>query len=128
MELVKVLKKNAKIEGLSKAVLVSIEIESDDADFSYWDADLAKQTKIDLEANRVSCVWVRVTARFTDLAHYEGQDSLGQVFVRSTHAMAVKDVLQTVSIHDMVKTSIDDLIKNVLNGQNELNQFLGKVA
>lgn len=126
MQLIKVLKKRATIEGLDKGVLVSIEIENEDVDFSFWDADLMKLTQKDIDKGLQYCLWVKVTARFSGLDHFEGHDSLGQVFVRS--GAVEKDVLQTVEIHDMVKTSINDLIKNVLNGQNELNQFLGKAA
>lgn len=128
MQHIKSIKTTALIEGLVKNVVVTIEIDNDDVDFSYWDESLAKETALDLERGAVSCVWVNVRASFSDLAHFEGQDSLGQVILRGSHDAAMRDLKQTVKIHGMVKTAIDDLITNVLNGKSQIDTFLTKAA
>lgn len=128
MRHIKSIKTTALIEGLVKNVVVTIEIDQEDVDFSYWDADLAKETAKDLERGAVSCVWVNVRASFSDLAHFEGSDSLGQVFLRGSYDSAIKDLKQTVKDHGMVKNAIDDLVASVLQGKSQIDSFLTKAA
>ena len=127
MQLIKAFKGQAKIEGLIKKTLVSIEVESDDVDFSYWDEEAKNDTIKSLDKGLTECLWVKVTVRFADLAHFEGSDSLGQVFVRSNVGYS-KDIMQTVSIHDMVQNATDDLVAQVLQGKSQIDTFLTKVA
>lgn len=128
MQHIKTIKTEAVIEGLTKAVLVTIETDHDDVDFSYWDKDLAKETERDLARGAVSCVWVNVRASFVELNHIEGADSLGQVFLRGSHDSAIKDLKQTVKTHDMVKNAIEALISNTLNQRSQIDTFLTKAA
>lgn len=128
MQHIKTIKTTASIEGLVKNVVVTIEIDHDDCDFSYWDESLKNETIKDLDAGRVSCVWVNVRASFSELSHFEGSDSLGNVFLRGSYDLAQKDLKQTVKDHAMVKNAISDLITNVLNGKSQIDTFLTKVA
>lgn len=129
MQLIKAFHTETVIQGMTKRVVISIETQDEtEFDFSYWDQDLAKKTMRDLNAGRVGLVWVKVTARFSDLAHFEGVDSLGQVFVRASKDLAEKDVLQTVNDHAMTQNAIDELVKETLSGVSQIEAFLGKAA
>lgn len=120
MELIKAYKTQTQIEGLTKDVLIAIEVEPEhDIDLSYMDAKTVRK----MERGALDCVWVKVTARFAELAHFEGVDSLGQVF-----CVSHDDLLGTVKDHDMAQYAIDDLIKQVLQSRVLIDQFLGKVA
>ena len=68
----------------------------------------------------------KVMARFSDLSHYEGLDTLGQVIVKSKDAR--KELLTSVADHGMRQNAIDELVREVLNGANALDQFLEKAA
>lgn len=138
MQHIKSIKTTALIEGLVKNVVVTIEIDHEDFSpyhndkngkrVSYWEQSDIDQTNADLARGAVRCVWVNVRASFSDLAHFEGSDSLGQVFVRGSSDSAIKDVLIDVKAHDMVQCAIDDLIRHVLQGKSRIDTFLTKAA
>lgn len=124
VELFKAFKTKAEIKGLTKDVVVSIEFEHEtDIDLSYMDSKDRAKTMRQLENGRLSCVWVKVTARFSNLAYYEGLDSLGQVFFSN------RDELDSiVSDHGMTSNAIQDLVIQVLQGKQNIDQFLRKGA
>lgn len=128
MQLVKVLKMTAIIEGLTKNVLVSIETEHDDFDSQYMEQSDVDEINASLEAGRIECVCVKVTARFTDLSHFDGTDTMGQVFLRGSMDLGQKDLDQTVSEYDMAQKAIDELVEQVLQGKSQIDTFLGKAA
>ena len=123
MQLIKAFKTETVIEGMAKAVLISVEIDHDSFDGSGMESDEIAKIEAKIERGGLDCVWVKVTARFSGLENYEGWDSMGQVF-----ASVPGEVGQIVSEYDMVENAIDDLKTNVLNGQNDLSAFLGKVG
>lgn len=120
MQVFKAFKTTALINGLTKDVVISIETEHEsDVDLSYMDADEKAKTERRLERGQLDCVWVKVTARFSELSHFEGVDSLGQVFVSSP-----KDLEDTVSEYDMAQNAIDDLVAQTLQGVESIQTFL----
>lgn len=77
MQLIKAFHTKASINGLSKRVIVSIEVDPDlDIDLSDFDADDRERYALAIQRGELTCLWVKVTARFSDLAHYEGIDTL----------------------------------------------------
>lgn len=120
MQLVKAYKTEAKIKGLTKTVLISIEVDYEtDVDLSYMEPAERAKTERRLERGQLDCFWVKVTARFSDLSHFEGLDTLGQVFVSKPD-----DLDSCVSDHDMAQNAIADLVAQTLQGVESINQFL----
>lgn len=117
MQLIKAYKTGTVINGLKKYVLISIEVDYDQFDMDY--AEGAQDIMSQIEAGRMDCFWVKVTARFSDLAHFEGCDTLGQVLVKNP-----KDLMDCIKAHDMVKIAKDDLVAQVLQGKTNIDQFL----
>jgi len=123
MQLIKAFKTETVINGMVKTVLVSFETDHDDFDGSYMESDDVASIERKIELGQMDVVWFKVTARFADLEHFEGVDSLGQVFVTK-----VSDLDETASDYDMVKNAIEDLKTNVLQGVSQIETFLGKAA
>ncbi|NJO48181.1 MAG: hypothetical protein HC840_00535 [Leptolyngbyaceae cyanobacterium RM2_2_4] len=119
MQLFKAFKTTALINGLTKDVVISIETDHDEADLSHMESDERAKTERRLERGQLDCVWVKVTARFSELSHFEGTDSLGQVFVSSP-----KDLEDTVSEYDMSQNAIADLVAQTLQGVESIQTFL----
>lgn len=124
MQLVQVIKKQVKVNGMDKTCVVSIEVETDDfQQDDYMERDLMLETMRRLHRGELGCHWVKVTARFSELEHFEGVDSLGQVLSSSK-----AELLAVVKDHDMVGTAIAALKENVFAGKSQIDAFLGKVA
>jgi hypothetical protein len=120
MQLLNAYKTEALINGMVKTVVISIEVENEtDVDLSYMEPADIEATQDRLERGVLDCLWVKVTARFSDLEHFEGLDTLGQVFSTSK-----ADTMTTVEFHDMAKNAIDELVANVLKGHEALDLFL----
>lgn len=116
MQLLQTGRQSVVINGHTVEALVIIRWDYEhDVDFSHWDEETKNDTIKDLEAMKTNCVYLQVEVHFHGL---EGSDSLGQVFARSSEFK--KDLLETVSAHDMVKEAIKDLEAKV----NELAPIL----
>lgn len=119
MQLIHAYRTQALINGLTRSVVVSIETDGDDFDRTYMDESLVAEVEAKIEQGSMDVVWIKVTARFTDLAHFEGIDTLGQVFVSKRD-----DVLSTVTDHDMAQNAIDELVAHTLQGVESIQAFL----
>lgn len=119
MQLIHAYKTEALINGMVKAVTVSIETDHDDFDSRDMEADLVRETEAKMERGQLDCVWVKVTARFSELDHFEGIDTLGQVFVSKRD-----DVMDTVKEYDMAQNAIQDLVAQTLQGVEMIQTFL----
>lgn len=109
MEVVKAYRTETVIQGLLKSVVVTIEVDSD----SFYREHTGT-------AN-VETVWIRVTAQFSDLMHFEGSFERGQV-----HIQERGDILRTVADYAMVENAIEDLKAQTLQGIPSIQSFLGE--
>lgn len=128
-QIIKTYQLEVTISGLARQATVSITAEPEylnDSDFKYWEIDDVEKTKKDLEAGILEVYSLGVGIKFVDLDYFEGFDSLGQVFVRTSNA--INEALEVVSDNAMVYNATRDLVQSVLQGFESINQFLGKAS
>lgn len=123
MQLIKAIKTTTEIEGQTKDVLISIEVDHDQFDPIDLSSDYIAGIHAQLERGQTKCVWLKVTARFTELDHFEGLDTMGQVLSKTE-----ADVLRVVQDYGMINNALVDLLAQVLQGKSQINTFLGRVS
>lgn len=107
-----------QVNGHPVNAVLSVAWEYDDFDFKGMDRALVYQTQKDIESGLTSCVCVTVIVSAHGL---EGRDSLGCVFVRPSSFEA--DILQTVSVHEMILNAGADLSKKLVSAAAELAKY-----
>lgn len=126
MQTIKTHKTQTTIQGVQKDVLINVQYEVEELDTQWMekeDVDFATEAIL---SGKVLCVYIMVTAQFTDLPDFSGYSSIGQVTVRTKEH--VKDIIGTVQMYQLESEAIKDLEESVLSSISRIQNFLTKGA